>query len=102
MPYVSSPPVVLVSRRGAERLQSGHPWVYRSDIVSTEAQPGDLVRVQTERGRPLGLAMWSSESQIALRAIGATKMPDERAWFVERIRAALALRAELAIDATAW
>ena len=47
--------LVVVSARGAERLRTGHPWIYRSDIRSSDAEPGDLVRVESERGRPLGI-----------------------------------------------
>ena len=60
-------PAVTISTRGAERLRQGHPWIYRSDIRESAAEPGDLVRVVSERGRPLGVGFWSSESQISLR-----------------------------------
>jgi hypothetical protein len=49
----SLPPSVVVSRRGAERVGSGHPWIYRSDVIAADVQPGDLVRVTSERQRPL-------------------------------------------------
>lgn len=96
-------PHAVVSRRGAERLRTGHPWIYRSDIVEARADRGDIVRV-TERGRPLGWAYWSSESQIALRMIatGPGAMPEERAFVDARVRAAAAYRTSLQIDATAW
>jgi len=103
--YTRMPPVAVVSRRGAERLRAGHPWIYRSDVAPVDAAPGDLVRVESERGRPLGWAFTSSTSQIALRMIaGATPGDafDERALFAERLRAAAAYRDALAIDATAW
>lgn len=98
-------PQAVVSRRGAERLQTGHPWIYRSDIVDATAERGDIVRVVTERGRPLGWAYWSSESQIAVRMIslatGATP-PDERELIETRVRDAALYRASLEIDDTAW
>ena len=61
---------MTISRRGVDRLRAGHPWIYRSDIVDASADPGDIVRVVTERRRPLGIAFWSSTSQIALRMLG--------------------------------
>ena len=94
--------VVVVSARGAERLRSGHPWVYRSDIRSSDAESGELVQVSSERGRPLGSGYWSSASQIALRFLGAEAVDDERAMLRERVGAALAFRETLAIDGTAW
>lgn len=94
--------VVVVSARGAERLRAGHPWVYRSDIRSSDAEPGDLVRVESERGRPLGCGFWSSASQIALRFVGSEDIEDEKALVRDRATAALAFRETLAIDGTAW
>ena len=93
---------VVVSRRAADRLRSGHPWVYRSDVVSVDAAPGDLVRIIGDRGRSLGWALYSSTSQIALRRIATTALADERTWLSDRLRAAAHYRATLAIDATAW
>jgi 23S rRNA (cytosine1962-C5)-methyltransferase len=89
---------VVVSQRGADRLRAGHPWIYRSDVVQADAEPGDLVEIVSERKRPLGCAFWSSTSQIALRYLGAARITDEAAVFVERLRAAVEYRASLAID----
>ena len=61
---------IIVTRRGADRLRSGHPWVYRSDLApAAEAPPGALVQVRDERGRRLGSALYSSASQIAIRLL---------------------------------
>ena len=63
-------PLVKVSRRGVNRLKDGHVWVYRSDIVSADGVPsGSLVTVADDRGKPLGTALYSSSSQIAVRMI---------------------------------
>ncbi len=62
--------VVTVSQRGAQRLKGGHIWVYRSDITKAEGvPPAALVEVRDERGRPLGSALYSSSSQIAIRML---------------------------------
>jgi 23S rRNA (cytosine1962-C5)-methyltransferase len=95
-------PLVIVNRRGADRLQGGHPWIYRSDVVQSDAAPGDVVRLETERRRPLGWALWSSTSQIALRAIGAEAVVDDRVWLAARLASARAYRESLKLDATAW
>jgi 23S rRNA (cytosine1962-C5)-methyltransferase len=95
-------PVVKLSSRDAERLRMGHPWVYQSDVRASTAEPGDLVRVESERGRPLGVGFWSSTSQISLRFLGADDVVDERAMFRERLQQALAFRHTLGIDGTAW
>ena len=98
-------PTVVISARGEERLRSGHPWIYRSDLADVRAEPGAVVAVRGPRNRALGLALYSSRSQIALRmlqrgpgddpgAVGALLRP--------RIDAALAFRQSLDIDATAY
>jgi 23S rRNA (cytosine1962-C5)-methyltransferase len=106
-------PTVVISRRGADRVRSGHPWIYQSDIVETEAESGDLVRVREERRRPIGWGLWSSQSQIALRMMvvgslgslgslgsGSDNL-DQRALFEARLRQAIEYRATLGIDGTA-
>jgi 23S rRNA (cytosine1962-C5)-methyltransferase len=97
-------PRAVVSRRGADRIRSGHPWIYRSDVVEADAEPGAIVRVTGERHRLLGWAFFSSTSQIALRMVADAAHPiaNERAWLTGRIRAAAAYRESLSIDATAW
>ena len=96
-------PNVVVSRRGADRLRRGHPWIYRSDVTDATAEPGDIVTVRTERDRLLGTAYWSSQSQIALRMLGSEHPgPDDAAWIGERVDRAATYRDGLDIDATAY
>ena len=97
-------PFAVVSRRGAERVGSGHSWIFRSDILEASADRGDIVRVTVDRGRPVGWAYWSSESQIALRMISTTAAPppDDRTLIGGRIEAASAYRESLAVEGTAW
>jgi 23S rRNA (cytosine1962-C5)-methyltransferase len=94
-------PIAVISVRGVDRWRGGHPWIYRSDVMSAEAVPGDIVEVRTERGRPLGIAFFSSTSQITLRMLGEGPR-DERALFGERLKAAIAYRDSLAPDGTAY
>ncbi|HET9272254.1 MAG TPA: class I SAM-dependent rRNA methyltransferase [Vicinamibacterales bacterium] len=96
------PPTVVVTRRGAERLHAGHPWVYRTDVVSSDAEPGDLVRVVVDRRRPIGWALWSSASQIALRLVSTDRHVEEAALWRARLERAAAYRTSLRIDATAY
>src|SRR5690349_4567768 len=53
---------VVVSKRGEERVLSGHPWVYRSDVVKVDAEAGAIVRVESGRGQGLGDALFSDRS----------------------------------------
>src|SRR2546423_8782490 len=69
---------IQVNRRAMARIRSGHPWIYRSDLLSDEnpAEPGALVRVVDERFRFLGTALYSSTSQIALRMIAFEELSE--------------------------
>ena len=96
-------PTVTISARGEERLQSGHPWIYRTDIKDATAAGGDRVLVRSARGgRPLGSAFYSDRSQIALRMLTRGDVPAADALIRQRIESALAFRQSLAIDATAF
>jgi 23S rRNA (cytosine1962-C5)-methyltransferase len=96
-------PTVKISPRGATRLKDGHVWVYRSDIVSADdVLPGSLIRVTDHRGKPLGSALYSSSSQIAVRMISHDPVPDLPALFRQRIAAAIAYRESLVTDTEAY
>ena len=96
-------PTVKISPRGATRLKDGHVWVYRSDIVSADGVlPGALVRVVDHRGKPLGSALYSSSSQIAIRMISHDPVTDLPALLRQRIAAAIAYRESLVTDSEAY
>src|SRR5579864_9449025 len=96
-------PIVKLSPRGATRLKAGHVWVYRSDILPADSiPPGSLVRVSDHRGKPLGTALYSSSSQIAIRMISPDPVPDFQALLRHRIADAIAYRLPLATDTEAY
>jgi 23S rRNA (cytosine1962-C5)-methyltransferase len=88
-----------VTARGAERWVRGHPWIYRSDVVSHPSEPG-LVPVQDPRGRFIGQGLLSPASEIRLRLLERGDRAVDPSWWRERIEAAAARRA--GIDATAY
>jgi 23S rRNA (cytosine1962-C5)-methyltransferase len=94
-------PAVTISARGEQRLAMGHPWIYRGDVVDVRAEPGDIVIVRGGRGRHLGQALYSSESQIALRVLARDGAPVDGGIIRRRIEAAIAFRQSLEIDGTA-
>ncbi|HUJ96283.1 MAG TPA: class I SAM-dependent rRNA methyltransferase [Terriglobales bacterium] len=105
MPPKPSPavPTVKISCRGAERLKSGHVWVYRSDVISADrVAPGGVVGVKDERGRFLGTALYSTASQIALRMISTEAISDLSALIRQRIENALAYREQVVRDSDAY
>jgi 23S rRNA (cytosine1962-C5)-methyltransferase len=96
-------PTVTISARGEERLRSGHPWIYRSDVKAVAASAGDRVIVQSARGgRPLGMAFFSDRSQIALRLLTRGDVVADDAVIRKRVADAVAFRWALDIDATAY
>jgi 23S rRNA (cytosine1962-C5)-methyltransferase len=93
---------VKISRRGADRLRNGHVWVYRSDVLSADTiPPGAMVEVRDERGKPLGTALYSSASQIAIRLISAKSVSDLAAFISDRIAKAIAYRDRVVSDTDA-
>src|SRR5438876_1142154 len=72
-------PVVTISARGDERLRSGHPWIYRADVIDAQAAAGDRVLVRGPRGRTLGHALFSDRSQISLRMLAYGDQRENRA-----------------------
>jgi 23S rRNA (cytosine1962-C5)-methyltransferase len=93
---------ITVSRRGAERITSGHPWVYASDVSNrANAQPGDAVRVADPRGRFLGIAHYSSTSQIPIRVLSREAGTLDRAFYLARLRSAIEYRSRIVHDSDA-
>jgi 23S rRNA (cytosine1962-C5)-methyltransferase len=103
----------LINRRAADRLRSGHLWVYASDIESLELpaagspqtgspetgdlNPPSLLPVADSRGLLLGTALYSPTSQIALRLVSREAI-DETTWLdllASRLRGAIGRRKRL-------
>jgi 23S rRNA (cytosine1962-C5)-methyltransferase len=99
-------PAAVVARRAADRLRAGHLWVYGSDVEAlipltgaVGVEGGSLVAVMDGRGIPLGTALYSDASQIALRMVSGRVGLTREEYLGEvqkRVAAALALRGELA------
>lgn len=90
-----------VTRRAADRLRTGHLWVYRTDLEgATESlDAGSVVTVVDGRGLALGSAIYSSASQIAARVVSRTpgwSRADYAADVHLKVAAALARRRILA------
>lgn len=97
-----TPCTVRINRKGADRITSGHPWIFASDVLDRgEAQPGDVVRVADPRGHALGVAHFSSSSQISLRLLSRHVEPVDRDFYLGRLRQALDFRRRCAPGATA-
>jgi 23S rRNA (cytosine1962-C5)-methyltransferase len=98
-------PAVIVTGRGAQRLKSGHLWIYRSDIAKADdIAPGALVHVRDERGRNLGSALYSGASQIAIRLLTSKVIADSEleALLRRRIHKAVDFRRQNVADSDSY
>jgi 23S rRNA (cytosine1962-C5)-methyltransferase len=97
----------VITRRAADRLRAGHPWVYASDVVEITGEENGpaldgLIPVSDQRGIPLGTALHSPSSQIALRLVSRNLLATGAEWLslIEtRLRRALALRSTMQTEA---
>ncbi|HEX4167729.1 MAG TPA: class I SAM-dependent rRNA methyltransferase [Bryobacteraceae bacterium] len=100
---MESIPTVRVNRKAAERIDSGHLWIFTSDIISRgTAQPGDAVRVISGQNRVLGIAHYSSSSQISLRLLSSRIEDIDQPFLAQRLSAALAFRERIVKDSDAY
>jgi 23S rRNA (cytosine1962-C5)-methyltransferase len=93
---------VVVTRRGEERVRSGHPWIYKSDVAEVNAGAGATVRVFGPRKRLIGHALYSDRSEIALRLLARGEEAADSGLWRTRLEQAIQFRESLDIDATAY
>jgi 23S rRNA (cytosine1962-C5)-methyltransferase len=92
-----------VSARGARRwVEAAHPWIYRSDVEAVPAEVPGVVSVEDARGEPIGMALWSPASAIALRMLTRDQRAIDGAFWRERLENARRYREALAPDASAY
>jgi 23S rRNA (cytosine1962-C5)-methyltransferase len=101
-------PGAVITRRAADRLRGGHVWVYASDIEQVQVPDETsklgptLLPVVDGRGIPLGTALYSAASQIALRMVSTELFTSHDQWLAllqQRMTEAFARRHEFSNDA---
>ena len=96
-------PSVRVNRKAADRIDSGHPWIFSSDVLDrADAQPGDVVRVVDGRGKLLGTAHYSSTSQITMRLLHRRSEEIGGGFLRQAIARALAFRQRAVRNSNAY
>ncbi len=94
---------IQVNRKAAERVAAGHVWIFTSDVTErAQARPGEAVKVIDPRGRALGMAHYSSSSQIALRMLTPEIQEIDREFYLGRLRSAEAHRRMVVRDTDAY
>ena len=84
--------IAIVNKRGAARIRHGHLWIYRSDLVNVDASGGAVVSVKDENRNFVGQALYSDQSQIALRFLSQSSEEINRAWWRLKIKECAARR----------
>ena len=84
----------ILKKTREARVYSGHPWVFRSDVVQMNGDyaPGDVVEVESAKGTFLGRAFCNPNSQIMLRMLTTEDEPVDADFFRRRVRRAWAYR----------
>jgi 23S rRNA (cytosine1962-C5)-methyltransferase len=94
---------IRVNRKGANRVASGHPWIFSSDVLDRgQAAGGEAVLVLDPSGAALGTAHYSDSSQISLRMLTQRVETIDRAFYMRRIAAAEAHRKRVVTDSQAY
>lgn len=70
-------PQVIITRKGAKALASGHPWVFEGEVLRVEPAPldgreadnGCLVDIREENGTWQGTGLLSQQSKIRVRIV---------------------------------
>jgi len=88
----------VISKRATERVRVGHLWIYRSDIRECRAEGGTLVDLCDVKGKFYGKAFYSDKSQIALRLVTTSDEKIDKEFWLNRLKAALALREKTVSD----
>ena len=92
-----------INRKGANRIASGHPWIFSSDVLDRgQAAAGEAVVVVDPSGAALGTAHYSDSSQISLRLLSERVETIDRAFYLRRIAAAEAHRKRVVQNSQAY
>lgn len=89
---------VKLTKKGIERWQRGHPWIYAADVQDQgrgAIKSGDVVEVVDFKGWLLGRAFYSAASKITLRALTHDATSVDPQFFAAKLKAADELRQRL-------
>jgi len=89
---------IMLAKNKEMRVESGHPWIFRSDIqhVAGNPQPGDIVEVYSHQNRFLGKGYYNPVSQITIRMLTRQDEDINREFLYQRILRAWEYRQKVA------
>ncbi|BCD60141.1 MULTISPECIES: class I SAM-dependent rRNA methyltransferase [unclassified Nitratiruptor] len=91
---------VVVNKKASQSLIQFFPWVYRSDIVTPLEKFGvELVHVENEEGKFLGIGYINPKSTIAIRILSFTNESIDTGFFTRRVQEAQYKRLDIPSNA---
>ena len=96
--------IVVKKEKAKSILRYKHPWIFKNSIryISGDYDNGDIVRVETEEGTPIGYGFYSPHSLIAVRIVDFEKDRLEADWIDRKIEKSVSVRKKLHIDSNAF
>ena len=94
-------PSFIVTKKAADSIKSGHPWVFEDEILSRPeiVENGSVVDVLSEKGTYLGSGLLSEHSKIRIRILSNNANETfEKEFFERRIKYAVDYRMEVMGD----
>ncbi len=90
---------VYLKPKRDKSLRARHPWLFSGGIARVDGSPalGETVAVLSSKGDFLGYGAWSPESQIRVRMWTHRKETIDKAFFRQRLQAAIQARDALGI-----
>jgi len=90
-------PGLIINPRA--RIFHGHDWIYTSEIKKSFGNPedGDVISLKDFKDRPLGTAIFNSQSQIVARRFSRRKQDLNLDFFQRRIERAAQYRQKLGL-----
>ena len=88
---------VILTGKGRRWYLRGHPWIYKDDVATGEATPGELVPVEDPNGAPLGWGLFSTRSRIRVRMVTREAEQPNRAFWAARMQRAVQHRERLGL-----
>lgn len=101
---MESLPTVILRPGEADRVLTGHPWIYQGSVLRTtrEVTNGEVVQVKDHRQRFLGVGFYNARSKIIVRMLSPERTAIDADFFQRRIHSALNLRKRLMPTATSY
>ncbi|HUK56779.1 MAG TPA: class I SAM-dependent rRNA methyltransferase [Nitrospiria bacterium] len=87
-------PVLGIKSHAAQRLKSGHPWIFSNELSRRPKglEPGQLVDIQNHRGEWIGRGYVNPRSLIAVRLLRRERLEIDEDFLDRKISGAQALR----------